>query len=61
MSVAVAFIFPVVLLGAFWSFGLDGIWFNFVGVNALGSILSVLLLIKLNKEIKTRKSQCIEE
>ena len=55
MSVAVAFVFPVVLLGAFWSFGLDGIWFNFVGVNALAAVLSAVLLVRLMKEIKKKE------
>lgn len=55
MSVAVAFVFPTLLLGVFWSFGLDGIWFNFVGVNALAAILSVFLLIRLTKEIKKKE------
>lgn len=52
MSVTVAFVFPVVLLGGLWNFGLDGIWFNFVGVNGLAAILSAFLLRKLMKEIK---------
>lgn len=51
MSVGTALVFPVVLLGALWSFGLDGIWFNFVGVNALAAILSWILLLRLKKEI----------
>lgn len=55
MSISTAFVFPVVLLGALWSFGLDGIWFNFVGVNALTAILAVVLLILLSKEIKKRE------
>ena len=56
MSVCVAFVFPVVLLGALWSFGLDGIWFNFVGVNALAVILAIFFLIRLSKEMKTKES-----
>lgn len=55
MSVATAFVFPTVLLGALWQFGLDGIWFNFVGVNILCAILSVLLLCYLIKEIKKKE------
>ncbi len=51
MSVTVAFVFPVLLLGVFWNFGLDGIWFNFVGVNVLAAILSAVLLSRLKKEI----------
>ena len=57
ISVGTAFVFPVVLLGALWSFGLDGIWFNFVGVNILAATLSVFLLIKLMKEIAKREKE----
>lgn len=32
MSVSTALVFPVIILGACWGFGLDGIWLNFVGV-----------------------------
>ena len=52
VSVCTAFVFPIVLLGALWGFGLDGIWFNFVGVNILAATLSVILLASLLKEIK---------
>ena len=55
VSVATAFVFPVLLLGTGWSFGLDGLWFNFVGVNILSAILSVFLLHRLSKEIKARE------
>ena len=55
VSVSMAFLFPVVLLGALWTFGLDGIWFNFVGVNMFGAILSVVLLNRLSKEIKKKE------
>ena len=55
MAISIAFVFPVMLLGALWSFGLDGIWFNFVGVNILTSALAVVLLIFLGKEIKKRE------
>ena len=57
MSVAVAFVFPVVLLGALWSFGLDGIWFNFVGVNALAAVLAGGLLIPLLREIRKKEKE----
>ena len=52
LSVSVAFVFPVLLLGGLWSFGLNGIWFNFVGVNILAAALSVILLLRIAKEIK---------
>lgn len=54
MSVSTALIFPVIILGSLWSFGLDGIWFNFVGVNMLTAILGVILLVRVGKEIKDR-------
>ena len=56
MAVSVALLFPVVLLGALWSFGLDGIWFNFVGVNALAVILGVWLLLRVKREIAKREA-----
>ena len=55
VSVGTAFVFPVVLLGALWCLGLDGIWFNFVGVNILTAILSAVLLVGLKKEIKKKE------
>jgi Na+-driven multidrug efflux pump len=55
VSVGTAFVFPVMLLGTLWSFGLDGIWFNFVGVNILSGALSVILLARILREIKRRE------
>jgi len=55
MSVAVALVFPVVLLGALWSLGLDGIWLNFAGVNALAALLAAFLLCRVRKEMKNRE------
>jgi len=54
MSVSTALIFPVIILGSLWSFGLDGIWFNFVGVNMLTAALGIILLVRVGKEIKAR-------
>ncbi len=56
MSVAVAFVFPVLILGAAWSMGLDGIWLNFVGVNLCATILAIILLWIINKEIKKKEA-----
>jgi len=61
MSVTVALVFPVILLGALWSFGLDGIWVNFVGVNLLAAVLGIVLLIIVGKEIKLRMAKCSDE
>ncbi len=55
MSVGTAMVFPILLLGALWNYGLDGIWFNFVGVNGLAAIVAVVLLAQLAQEIQTRQ------
>lgn len=55
LSVSVAFVFPLLLLGGLWHLGLDGIWFNFVGVNALAAILSAVLLTRLLREINKKE------
>jgi len=54
LAVAVALVFPVIILGAFWGFGLDGIWLNMVGTYILSAILAVVLLLKVGQEIKKK-------
>lgn len=61
MSVGTAFVFPVILLGGLWSFGLDGIWFNFVGVNILTAIVSGIFMAVVLKEIKKKEAKLIEK
>lgn len=56
MSVSVALVFPVTMLGALWTLGLDGIWLNFVGVNALAAILGLILRTVVNKEIRNKQA-----
>ncbi|MBE5817988.1 MAG: MATE family efflux transporter [Clostridiales bacterium] len=55
MSVMVSFVLPVVLLGALYNWGLEGIWFNFVGVNMIASVIAAILLLKLGREIRAKK------
>ena len=57
MAISTALVFPVLLLGALWSFGLDGIWFNFVGVNALAAILAAFLLLRVWREMRKKEAQ----
>ena len=57
MSVSVALFFPVLMLGALWMLGLDGIWLNFVGVNALAALLGAVLMYYVNREIKKRDAE----
>jgi Na+-driven multidrug efflux pump len=52
MSVAVALVFPLIILAALWNMGLDGIWVNFVFVNLFASVLGVFLLLRISKQIK---------
>ena len=54
MSVAVALVFPVIILGALWQLGLDGIWANFIGVNFFAAILGIFLLLRIRKEIRQK-------
>lgn len=60
LSVGTAFVFPTVLLGALWHFTLDGIWFNFVGVNILAAITSAILLARLMREIKKKECELVK-
>lgn len=55
MSLGVALVFPVIMLGALWQLGLDGIWLNFVGVNAMATVFSGVLLWRLGREIAARE------
>ncbi len=51
VSVGTAFLFPVLLLGALWPLGLDGIWLNFTFVNLAAGVLSLVLVLRLLREI----------
>lgn len=51
VSVAMALVFPVLLLGSFWNLGLDGIWLNMLGTSVLTAVLAVLLILHVQKGI----------
>ena len=51
ISVSTALVFPVILIGALWPLGLTGIWLNFAGTAVLASILSLIILLKLRREL----------
>ena len=57
LAVAVAFVFPVAMLGALWGLGLDGIWLNMLGTSVLSGVLSVILLVGVGREIKTLEKE----
>lgn len=52
ISVSTALVFPLLLIGALWPLGLTGIWINFAGTSALAAILSLIVLLKLRRELK---------
>lgn len=55
LSVSVALVFPVFLLGALWHYALDGIWVNFVGVNILATVLGAILMFLVLREIRKKE------
>lgn len=57
VSVSTALIFPVLVLGALWTLGLDGIWLNFTVVNVLTAVLSLILLLRVLGEIRRKSAQ----
>ncbi len=50
LSVCVALVFPALLLGGLWNFGLDGIWLNVPGTAVLSTALGMLLLHNIWKK-----------
>ena len=52
LSVCVALVFPVIMLGALWNFGLYGIWLNMFGTSVLALGLSVILIKYVWKGVK---------
>ena len=57
MSVSIALIFPELMLGALWNLGLNGIWLNFFGANALLAVLAAVLLCIVFKEIRKKEAE----
>ena len=51
VSVSTALFFPVVLIGALWPLGLTGIWLNFPATALLAAVLSLVILLKLRREL----------
>ena len=59
LSVSTACILPILMLGALWNFGLDGIWANFIGVTSITACLCAVLLVFLIREINRREREQI--
>ena len=56
LAVSVALVFPVLILGSFWSLGLDGVWLNMCGTSVLSGILAVILLMRIGREINKKRA-----
>lgn len=54
LSVSVALVFPIIVLGVLWNMGLDGVWLNMFGTCIPAVILGVILLLSVFKKIKTQ-------
>lgn len=54
LSVCVALVFPVVMLGALWRFDLDGIWLNMFATSVLALGLGIVLIKSVWKSIKIK-------
>ena len=51
ISVSTALVFPVILIAALWPLGLTGIWLNFAGTSFLAAALSLIVLLRLRREL----------
>ncbi len=51
ISVCNAFVFPMLLLMLLIRLGLNGIWMNFVGTNALSAILAICILLREKRNL----------
>ncbi len=51
LSVSTALVFPVVLVALLWPLGLTGIWLNFAATALLAAVLSVIILLRLRREL----------
>lgn len=52
LSVCIALVFPVIILGSLWNLGLDGVWLNMFGTSVLALVLGVFLIKRVFKGIK---------
>lgn len=54
VAVAVALVFPIIILGILWRLGLDGVWLNMLGTSLLSAILSIAILLHIVRKIKKK-------
>ena len=52
LSLCMALVFPGIMLGVLWGFGLDGIWLNMFGTSVLALVLGLILIKQVWKKVK---------
>ncbi len=52
LSVTSALVFPLIVIVAFWPFGLNGLWLNMFGTSVLVAVLAAVMLVRTWKKIK---------
>ena len=52
LSVCIALVFPIMILGALWHLGLDGIWLNMFGTSVLAFVLGIILIKYVWNKVK---------
>ena len=57
ISVSTALVFPVLLIAALWTLGLQGIWLNFAGTSVLAGILSLWILLRFRREMQKKMAE----
>ena len=56
LSVSTALVFPVILLVALESIGLDGIWLNFPLTSLLCGVMAAVILLRFRKKLRMEKT-----
>ena len=57
ISVSTALVFPVLLIAALWTLGLQGIWLNFAGTSVLAGILSLWILLRFRRKMQKKMAE----
>ena len=57
ISVSIALVFPVILIGVLWPFGLTGLWLNHFGTSILAALLAGILLMKFWKGFSKKAAE----
>ena len=56
LSVTSALIFPLIVIGILWPWGLKGLWLNMFGTSILVDVLAALMLLHTHKTLRVQKN-----